>query len=418
MIETIQKCWHFKEAIGKYGNPLYFLASGLEYEVAAPIGYSEERIELIPIDNYSEKLPENNQTPDIILILNKTFYDNFLVVDVETDVDYVGQFYSMDNAISGYAVVPKIGGGTNNSEYELLTSNTTYLFQGITPFQTLDMSDSTSMVSNLKELGYYTIGMHPASSGNYARNTGYTLLGFDEIHFEDDFINKEYYGNRMLVTDACAYDYMIQWYENAKQDDKLVFSYLLTIQNHGDWVTNVADEDIVHVENYSNTSNEDKLNEYLSCVSLSVKALYELIEYFQNSERPVILCMVGDHAPSFIEEIAKEDDNNAILQRATPFVIWANFPIEEKTDVMVSMNELGSLLLDTAGVNMMPYYQYVLQLGKEVPVLTSYGSYIDADGNIFSYADDTKYSTNIQEYFFLEYNNFQKTSMNQWYRVK
>lgn len=115
MIETIQKCWHFKEAIGKYGNPLYFLASGLEYEVAAPIGYSEERIELIPIDNYSEKLPENNQTPDIILILNKTFYDNSLVVDVETDVDYVGQFYSMDNAISGYAVVPKIGGGTNNS---------------------------------------------------------------------------------------------------------------------------------------------------------------------------------------------------------------------------------------------------------------------------------------------------------------
>ena len=94
------------------------------------------------------------------------------------------------------------------------------------------------------------------------------------------------------------------------------------------------------------------------------------------------------------------------------------FPISEKTDVMVSMNELGPLLLNTAVVNMIPYYQYMLQLGKEVPVLTSYGSYIDADGKIFSYADDTKYSTNIQEYFFLEYNNFQKTSMNQWYRVK
>lgn len=351
LLEPLRECWTFKEAIGQYGYPLYFLASGLEYEIQVPAGYSEDIIASIPIEHYSEKLAGNNRMPDIILILNESFYDISLVSDVEADVDYMGQFYNMKNTISGHAVVPKIGGGTNHTEYELLTSNSTYLLQGITPFQTLDMSDATSMVLNLKELGYYTIGMHPSAPGNYARNTGYALLGFDEIHFVDDFINKEYYGNRELVTDACAYGHMIQWYENAIQGSKPVFSYLLTIQNHGDWIANTADEDIVHVESYSNTSSQRRLNEYLSCVSLSVSALNKLIEYFQNSERPVILCMVGDHAPAFIGEISRQDDNNAILQRATPFIIWANFPIEEKRDVWVSMNELGPLLLSTGGYN-------------------------------------------------------------------
>ena len=417
LTEPLQKCWHFKEAIGKYGYPLYFLASGLDYEVLPPDGYSEDNLQLIPIENYSANALGSNQTPDIILILNESFYDISLVTDVETDVNYKGQVFDMDNTISGHAVVPKIGGGTNNSEYELLTSNSTYLLQGITPFETLDMSDTASMVSNLNELGYHTIGMHPAAAGNYSRNTGYVRLGFDEIHFEEDFVKKEYYGERMLVTDACAYDYMIQWYENAIKESAPVFSYLLTIQNHGEWGTNESDEDIVHVKNCDNTL-EEKLNEYLSCISLSVEALNDLIQYFQKSERPVILCMVGDHAPSFIEEITEKDINNAILQRATPFVIWANFPINEKKDVMVSINELGPLVLEEAGIKMMPYYQYILHMRKRVPVTTSFGNYIDADGKIFSYTDSTENSTNIQEYFFLEYNNLQRTSMKQWFSVE
>lgn len=417
LYEPIQSCWLYKEAVGRYGYPLYFLQSGFEYEVSAPVGYSEEILSTIPIDNYLYKTAENNQTPDIILIMNESFYDISLVSDVETDVEYMGHFLGMDNSISGYAVVPKIGGGTNNSEYELLTSNSTYLMQEITPFQTLDMSNTASIVSNLKEQGYYSIGMHPAPAGNYSRNTGYLRLGFDEIHFEDDFINKEYYGNRKLVTDACAYDYMVQWYERAIQEDKPVFSYLLTIQNHGDWTTNEADDDIVHAQNYNNPKYQDKLNEYLSCISLSVKALDELIDYFRNSERPVIVCMVGDHSPTFIGSVANKDLDNDIYFRATPFMIWANFPIEEKENVFLSLNELGPLLLDTAGVQMIPYYQYVLQLSREVPVLTSYGRYMAADGNIFSYTDDTEYSTNIQKYFFLEYNNLQKVSRSQWFRV-
>ena len=417
LVEPLQKGWHFKEIAGKYGYPLYFLSSGLDYEMDAPEGYSKENLTEMSIDNYSKEKTVF-QNADIILILNETFFDLSLVSDVETDIDYMGKFYNMENTISGHAIVPSIGGGTNNSEFELLTSNSMYMLQGITPFQTLDISDTASIVSNLKDRGYYTLGMHPATASNYARNTGYSLLGFDEIYFEDDFNDKEYYGERNVMSDASAYEQMIEWYERAEEKDVPIFTYLLTIQNHGDWNTNSSEEDIVHVQNYGNKSYEEKLNEYLSCISLSVDALNGLMKYFQDSERPVILCMVGDHAPSFINDIADENENNDILKRATPFLIWANFPIEEQREVMVSLNQLGPLLLESAGVEKMPYYEYLYQLGKDVPVLTSYGEYIDKDGNIYSYEDETEYSDAIQKYFWLEYNNLQEVSINEWFSGK
>lgn len=418
LVEPIQKGWHFKEVAGKYGYPLYFLTSGLRYELDEPDGYVEDVLHEIVIDEYSDEKKQDTTQPDIFLILNETFYDLALVSDIKIDVGYMGHFFEIENSISGHAVVPNIGGLTNSSEFELLTSNSNHLLPGITPFQTLDMSDTASIISNLKDLGYYTIGMHPAASSNYARNTGYSLLGFDEVYFEDDFVDKEYYGERILLTDASAYSQMIDWYEKAVEKDVPIFSYLLTIQNHGDWNTNPSEEDIVHVQDYSNKSYEEKVNEFLSCISLSVQALDELIEYFENSERPVILCMVGDHAPSFINDVADENENNDILKRATPFIIWANFPIEEQRDVMVSLNQLGPILLETAGVKKMPYYEYLYQLGKDVPVLTSYGEYMDKDGNIHSYEEETEYSEKIQKYFWLEYNNLQEESIEEWFTVE
>ena len=417
LISPMWEGWVYREAVGKYGYPLYFLASGLEYKIALPIGYTEENVESISIDDYIDKEVKREQAPDIILILNETFYDVSLVMDVETDIDYMDAFYNMDNSISGHVVVPKIGGGTNNSEYELLMGNSTYLMQGITPFQTLDMTNTISIVTNLKDLDYYTIAMHPSFSENYGRNRAYPQIGFDEIHFFEDFENVEYYGNRAPVTDKSAYENMIRWYENALQRKTPIFSYLLTMQNHGEWNTNPPTDDVVHVIDYYNNAYEEKMNEYLSCISLSTRDLCELIEYFKQSDRLVILCMVGDHAPSFIEEISDNNEKNAILQRATPFIIWANFPIDERKDVIVSMNELGPMLLEISGVRMLPYYKYLSKLGKVVPVLTSYGDYIDKDGNICSYINDGKYSKNIQEYFWLEYNNLQNTSLDKWFSL-
>lgn len=397
--------WTWKDAYRTYG----YVACSVEDIVKAfhiynvPEGYSEEKLASIEIEYENADV----QTPDIILILNETFYDLDVISDVETDIPYLDNFYKMDNVIRGYAVVPHSGGGTNNSEYELLTSNAYSIFNSsITPFNVLDMKKANSVVSYLNDLNYITIGAHAADAVNYNRERAYPDMRFDETYFIEDFENIEYYGKRKLITDATMYHNLYKWYESYAVNLPF-FAYLLTIQNHGGWETNLQEEDTVHLKN-SYGELDETINEFLSCIRLSDIAFSDLTAYFEQVARPVIICMVGDHAPWFASEIAREglsEQEKKILERSTPFIIWANYDIEDKDLGFISLNYLVPTLLETARVNLSPYYQYMLNLREEVPILTSYGCYVDAQGNEYAYDEETTYSEKVNNYFYLEYNN-------------
>ncbi len=76
-----------------------------------PDGYENgiDNIEFVNIEHDSTE----NKRPDIILILNETFYDLSLISNIETDVPYLENIDILENTIRGYAVVPNIGGNTN-----------------------------------------------------------------------------------------------------------------------------------------------------------------------------------------------------------------------------------------------------------------------------------------------------------------
>ena len=99
---------------------------------------------------------------------------------VLADTPYLEYFHSLaEQASTGYALVPDVGGGTNRSEFELLTGNSMDLLPGITPFSTLSMEGQPSVVSYLESLGYTTLAAHPALPANYRRGTAWPALGFD-----------------------------------------------------------------------------------------------------------------------------------------------------------------------------------------------------------------------------------------------
>ena len=82
------------------------------------------------------------------------------------------------------------------------------------------------------------------------------------------------------------------------------------------------------------------------------------------------------------------------------------------------MNELGPFLLECAGVDMIPYYQYINELRKKIPVLTSYGKYMDSEGTLFSYDENNGYTDQINDYFNLEYTNLIGEQKGRWFKVK
>ena len=123
--------------------------------------------------------------------------------------------------------------------------------------------------------------------------------------------------------------------------------------------------------------------------------------------------MFGDHWPrlnnSFINSMANQADTENELEKnqnkyVTPFVIWANYNIEETQIERLSANYLGAELLQVAGVPTNAYQKFLLDLSKEVPVIDTLG-FIQADGR---YADsqealDASGQEGLQEYEMLQY---------------
>ena len=58
---------------------------------------------------------------------------------------------------------------------------------GSVVYQQYINDDPTSIVSNLKNIGYTTVAMHPYYATGWSRNKVYPHLGYDETYFIDDF---------------------------------------------------------------------------------------------------------------------------------------------------------------------------------------------------------------------------------------
>lgn len=412
--KNIEYAW--QDTFHKYGYvacSLDLIRQAIEV-IQEPEGYSVERVVEL-----ASKLDQESdfatQTPDIILILNETFFDLRQVADIKTDQEFLPNWDSMVNAVKGYAVAPLMGGGTNCSEYELLTGNSLQLMPGITPFYVLDLVGANSIASNLEKLGYETLASHSESANSYNRLQSYPNIGFQSTRFDSEFKNKEYYGSRKYFeTDLSLYKNVIEWYETMPVD-KPRFMYLLTIQNHGDWNINNEADDIVHVENDFGTTTE-LLNEYLSCIKKSDEAWKYLTDYFEAVDRPVVVCMVGDHSPYMAAQIVDSNFSEAeknIRTRGTPFAIWCNYEIDSQNLGYISMNYLVPTLFEVAGVEMPLYYKYMLGMRDTLPIVSSYGKYYDSEGTEYDYDEETEFTPLLNDYFYLEFNNLNKNERQQ-----
>ena len=412
--------WTWQTAYYRHG----FLASSVETcrllgdAVIQPAGYDEAAL---PDIAAAAERPsaETDDRPDILLILSESLYDFSLVTDLQPDAELMPVINALPNAVRGHTVSANVGGGTNVTEYEMLTSNSPMLAPTVTPFNGLDFSDANSVVRYLKSLGYTTMAAHPYAASNYNRDVVWQQLGFDETHFMQDFPTQETYGARPYQTDSATYRDWQALYE-AMPADKPRFSFLVSIQTHGDYTMNDDTQNIVHAAaDYG--AFDHTMDEYLSCVQMSDAAFGELCEYFTDlyarTGRKVIVAMAGDHAPSFVAHVSDpalgQGDELTLLQRSTPFVIWANYPLphadaaQNPADPLnrMDMVMLTPTLLEQAGLPLSDYYRYLLTLKDTAPVVTGTEDYTLPDGTAAAFGEDAARDALVRGYFDLEYNN-------------
>ena len=153
--------------------------------------------------------------------------------------------------------------------------------------------------------------------------------------------------------------------------------------------------------------------QYLSLVKKTDEAFQYLVEYFSEVEEPMIIVMFGDHQPAvtsrFYDSLFGKSSDELTAEELmkkyqTPFIIWANYDIEETTIDKMSANYLSAYVLKEAGLKMTPYQKFLMKLYEKLPVISAMGAY-DVSGYYYESAKETPYNDMVQEYQILQYNN-------------
>lgn len=363
----------------------YLVASFIEIQNSRPVppkGYDAGQVEtlLSGMQKESGEKIVQQDYPHIIIVMNESLAD----LNVLTELNMIGENMEFmkslqENTVKGYTNAAVLGGGTANSEFEMLTGCTTAFYAtNYYPYQQAVTRPLHSMVSQLEKYGYTTVSMHPELADNWNRQKVYRYLGFENSLWKQDFAGAQVIHRG--VSDLETYHKIIDIYEN-RQEGKPLFVFDITMQNHGAYMGDDGPYEIRDL-----TCNNSSVDQYLSLVKISDEALEELVHYFEKEEEKVIICIFGDHQPAVTNTIVdkyhldtRENPEEHMKMFKTPFYIWANYDIEEGDGYDISMNYLGGLILDTAGVPLSPYFSYLKQLRQEYPIITING-YVDKNG--------------------------------------
>ena len=359
------------------GTAVAFLLELQYIDVDRPEEYSGEYArELLAMQKETQT---SEKRPNIIVIMDEAFSDLSVLGDFATNEDYMPFLHKLqegaDNTVTGNLYVSVKGGNTANTEFEFLTGNTmAFLPYGSIPYQQYVNGELPSLASYLAELGYATRAAHPYYASGWERETVYPLLGFEQADFIDSFAYARKL--RKYVSDESAFSYIIDSYEE-KEEGKPLFFFEVTMQNHSGYS---EDFDNFTPEITATDCGSESLDRYLSLIRETDRALEELIGYFSEQEEDTMIVFFGDHQPAdyVVEPLwnalgkngAELTEEEQAKRYEVPFLIWANFEIEEAQDVEISANYLGGYALRAAGLPLPVYEQYLETLRKEVPVLS------------------------------------------------
>ena len=394
-------------------------------QIEEPKNYSDEYALSLLNEQEVEKVETPEELPDIIAIMDETFSDPAVLGEFETNKDYMPFVHSIlrgevANTISGYTDVSVLGGNTANSEFEFLTGNSMAFFpNGSVPYLQYIRDGISTIVPQLEEYGYTTYGTHPYRAKGWNREFIYDLMGFDYRYFQGSFPFEDKLRN--YVSDEADFKSILEWRSNTEGP---FFMFNVTMQNHSNYGGDFDNFDPQIVAKFKNTSSNKYLNKYLSLMYETDQDVASLLSELSQSDRKTIVVFWGDHQPNdyvvrpIYKEYGLDFDNQTYEQQQqrqkTPFFIWANYDIQEQTNVEISLNYLNILLFETAGLQLDEYQTFRKNLWQgQIPMMNALG-YRNDDGDLVEYDDAPEEIWNLLN----EYQNIQYYRMEREYSKK
>jgi len=313
--------------------------------------------------------------PNVIVIQNEAFWD-VNKLNVTYNKNPIPNFEALrKESRYGEFYVPVVGGGTSNTEYEILTGMTlkNYSNDWYMVFPNEINKPTVSLASILKNQGYETVGIHPYQSWYYNRLAVYKHFGFDTFKTIEFMNNPEIIGAYM--SDRYTTDLIIDTIEKTEAP---LFNFTVTMQNHGPYGNHrfSSSEFDIDIKTKLTDSTRYFLSNYVQGLYMADIELERLVDYLKKSDEPTILVFYGDHLPMLGEDYQTYrevgyvgDEDNYVLQNdlrmmAVPYILWSNF--DDTSEELPTMNAsfVTGLILEEAQADM-PDYLKVLAIARE-----------------------------------------------------
>jgi len=408
--------WNQVNQFNSRGFVYSFIHTFYTNRVMRPEGYNRDAVvtAIRRGDTSGFERLEGQTHPHIIMIMGEAFSE----LPNLPHFDFTGFDNPLENwnelkteSISGDIVVSVLGGGTAQTEFDVLTGLNSRHFPGVPFAFRMITGEFPSMATLLNELGYRSEFMHPGYDWFYNRQNVYRYIGFERLVFIDEFEDTPRKG--MYVNEHDTINRVIDMFAEHRTERPGVpyFHFAVTIQNHGPYVDKYLFDGPVDAPNFATDLpladvDINALSNYFHGLRDADIELARLADYLQNLPEPVVLVYFSDHLPAFPARVYDailpeiyEPGSAGDLTRTfrVPFLIWLNdaalerynvsHPAElsaDSLDSSDSLNEekifsasfLGAYVMEILGLtNLSPFWDFNAELRRALPIITDARSF-------------------------------------------
>ena len=349
---------------------------------------------------------EGASLPHIIMIQGEAFSE----ISLSPHFNFDGFADPLENwqeikteGIHGEIVVPVLGGGTAQTEFDVLTGLNARQFAGV-PFAFRMINyDFESMASILNSLGYRSEFMHSGFGWFYNRQNVYRHLGFQRLVFIDEFVDVKWKSG--YISEYATINRVMEMFAEHRETYPNVpyFHFCVTIQNHGPYVDKYLFGDYVTAPTFTtdlplSEIDINALSNYFHGVQDADIELRRLVEYLRVLPEPVVLVYFSDHLPALhmriydtlFPEVYEHGSFEDLTQLyRVPFLIWFNDAardlynithptelIDTEETLLFSSAFLGAFVMETLGfTNISPFWDFNAELRRVFPVMTETRSF-------------------------------------------
>ena len=244
------------------------------------------------------------QKRNVHIVVLESFIDPRLIKDVTFSRTPIAQnmlpFLPPDKLFS-LIQNPVYGGGTAQSEFEILTGIPALARLGSTEFNSLRGFTNAGFINQLVHQGYESLATIATDPHYYNSISAYTSMGFKDLHFAADINDVQHIEEDDEIFDGTVLSFTLAQIKQKLSSHQPLVTYTLGMYGHIPFARNLPlRPDVIEV-----VHTNAKLHNIANQFYYRTKALGQFLATLQQIDANAIIMVVSDHLPPILNNNAQ-----------------------------------------------------------------------------------------------------------------